>query len=103
MMDYTDKNNKNWPNDILNFFDISDFHTEAKNPECKTSICCNQAQSVKSDCRFRLWGCVFFYQLCVFRLGRWWRIKEAKNGLYVIPLKRRSKELTAEQQHNNTQ
>ncbi|XP_051528626.1 U3 small nucleolar RNA-interacting protein 2-like isoform X1 [Myxocyprinus asiaticus] len=26
------------------------------------------------------------------RLGRWWRIKEAKNGLYVIPLKRQTKE-----------
>ncbi|XP_071383110.1 U3 small nucleolar RNA-interacting protein 2 isoform X1 [Centroberyx affinis] len=24
------------------------------------------------------------------RLGRWWRLKEAKNGLYVIPLKRKS-------------
>ncbi|XP_074533771.1 U3 small nucleolar RNA-interacting protein 2 isoform X2 [Halichoeres trimaculatus] len=23
------------------------------------------------------------------RLGRWWRIKEAKNGIYVIPLKRK--------------
>ncbi|XP_063797434.1 U3 small nucleolar RNA-interacting protein 2 isoform X1 [Pseudophryne corroboree] len=23
------------------------------------------------------------------RLGRWWRLKEAKNGLYIIPLKRR--------------
>ncbi|KAM3877689.1 U3 small nucleolar RNA-interacting protein 2 [Diretmus argenteus] len=23
------------------------------------------------------------------RLGRWWRLKEAKNGLYVIPLKRK--------------
>ncbi|GAA6083261.1 U3 small nucleolar RNA-interacting protein 2 isoform X1 [Tachysurus ichikawai] len=31
------------------------------------------------------------------RLGRWWRIKEAKNGLYIIPLKRQSKETTAEQ------
>ncbi|XP_056324273.1 U3 small nucleolar RNA-interacting protein 2 isoform X1 [Danio aesculapii] len=26
------------------------------------------------------------------RLGRWWRIKEAKNGLYIIPLKRQAKE-----------
>ncbi|XP_056590941.1 U3 small nucleolar RNA-interacting protein 2 [Triplophysa dalaica] len=26
------------------------------------------------------------------RLGRWWRIKEAKNGLYIIPLKRQTKE-----------
>ncbi|XP_039530036.1 U3 small nucleolar RNA-interacting protein 2 isoform X1 [Pimephales promelas] len=26
------------------------------------------------------------------RLGRWWRIKEAKNGLYIIPLKRQVKE-----------
>uniref|UniRef100_H2T4F1 U3 small nucleolar RNA-interacting protein 2 n=1 Tax=Takifugu rubripes TaxID=31033 RepID=H2T4F1_TAKRU len=24
------------------------------------------------------------------RLGRWWRIKEAKNGIYIIPLKRRA-------------
>ncbi|KAM4612649.1 U3 small nucleolar RNA-interacting protein 2 isoform 2-T2 [Polymixia lowei] len=24
------------------------------------------------------------------RLGRWWRLKEAKNGLYIIPLKRQS-------------
>ncbi|KAA8593377.1 hypothetical protein FQN60_009493 [Etheostoma spectabile] len=24
------------------------------------------------------------------RLGRWWRLKEAKNGIYVIPLKRKS-------------
>uniref|UniRef100_A0A667X004 U3 small nucleolar RNA-interacting protein 2 n=1 Tax=Myripristis murdjan TaxID=586833 RepID=A0A667X004_9TELE len=24
------------------------------------------------------------------RLGRWWRLKEAKNGLYIIPLKRKS-------------
>lgn len=47
---------------------------------------------------FFLTSCV----LCVFRLGRWWRIKEAKNGLYIIPLKRRRKESTAEQQHNNT-
>ncbi|KAF7664663.1 hypothetical protein LDENG_00170090 [Lucifuga dentata] len=26
------------------------------------------------------------------RLGRWWRLKEAKNGLYVIPLKRKPQE-----------
>ncbi|XP_066528195.1 U3 small nucleolar RNA-interacting protein 2 [Hoplias malabaricus] len=31
------------------------------------------------------------------RLGRWWRIKEAKNGLYIIPLKRQSKENDTEQ------
>ncbi|XP_070700681.1 U3 small nucleolar RNA-interacting protein 2 isoform X1 [Pempheris klunzingeri] len=24
------------------------------------------------------------------RLGRWWRIKEAKNGIYIIPLKRKN-------------
>ncbi|XP_030633350.1 U3 small nucleolar RNA-interacting protein 2 [Chanos chanos] len=24
------------------------------------------------------------------RLGRWWRLKEAKNGLYIIPLKRKT-------------
>ncbi|KAG7494377.1 U3 small nucleolar RNA-interacting protein 2 isoform X1 [Solea senegalensis] len=24
------------------------------------------------------------------RLGRWWRLKEAKNGIYIIPLKRKS-------------
>ncbi|TRY94888.1 hypothetical protein DNTS_032989 [Danionella cerebrum] len=29
------------------------------------------------------------------RLGRWWRIKEAKNGLYIIPLKRGEKEQEA--------
>uniref|UniRef100_A0A8C1Z8H3 U3 small nucleolar RNA-interacting protein 2 n=1 Tax=Cyprinus carpio TaxID=7962 RepID=A0A8C1Z8H3_CYPCA len=27
------------------------------------------------------------------RLGRWWRIKEARNGIYVIPLKRQAQEL----------
>ncbi|XP_012680297.2 U3 small nucleolar RNA-interacting protein 2 isoform X2 [Clupea harengus] len=27
------------------------------------------------------------------RLGRWWRVKEAKNGLYIIPLKRKDPEL----------
>ncbi|XP_035615945.1 U3 small nucleolar RNA-interacting protein 2 [Oncorhynchus keta] len=26
------------------------------------------------------------------RLGRWWRLKEAKNGLYIIPLKRQQPE-----------
>nr|XP_006630762.1 PREDICTED: U3 small nucleolar RNA-interacting protein 2 [Lepisosteus oculatus] len=26
------------------------------------------------------------------RLGRWWRIKEAKNGIYIIPLKKKSSE-----------
>lgn len=26
------------------------------------------------------------------RLGRWWRIKEAKNGLYIIPLKKQNSE-----------
>ncbi|KAL1265991.1 hypothetical protein QQF64_004018 [Cirrhinus molitorella] len=26
------------------------------------------------------------------RLGRWWRIKEARNGLYIIPLKRKVQE-----------
>ncbi|XP_073682241.1 U3 small nucleolar RNA-interacting protein 2 isoform X1 [Garra rufa] len=26
------------------------------------------------------------------RLGRWWRIKEARNGLYIIPLKRQAQE-----------
>lgn len=26
------------------------------------------------------------------RLGRWWRMKEAKNGLYIIPLKRQNPE-----------
>ncbi|MBN3302111.1 U3IP2 protein, partial [Amia calva] len=26
------------------------------------------------------------------RLGRWWRIKEAKNGLYIIPLKKKTLE-----------
>uniref|UniRef100_A0A8C1Z831 U3 small nucleolar RNA-interacting protein 2 n=1 Tax=Cyprinus carpio TaxID=7962 RepID=A0A8C1Z831_CYPCA len=26
------------------------------------------------------------------RLGRWWRIKEARNGIYVIPLKRQAQE-----------
>ncbi|XP_062842229.1 U3 small nucleolar RNA-interacting protein 2 isoform X2 [Trichomycterus rosablanca] len=31
------------------------------------------------------------------RLGRWWRIKEAKNGLYIIPLKRQNKETNVEQ------
>lgn len=25
----------------------------------------------------------------LFRLGRWWRLKEAKNGIYIIPLKRK--------------
>lgn len=29
------------------------------------------------------------------RLGRWWRMKEAKNGLYIIPLKRKDPELIA--------
>lgn len=29
------------------------------------------------------------------RLGRWWRLKEAKNGLYIIPLKRKDPELIA--------
>ncbi|KAJ8259793.1 hypothetical protein GJAV_G00173520 [Gymnothorax javanicus] len=29
------------------------------------------------------------------RLGRWWRIKEAKNGLYIIPLKMRDAEQEA--------
>ncbi|KAF7693446.1 hypothetical protein HF521_008762 [Silurus meridionalis] len=37
------------------------------------------------------------------RLGRWWRIKEAKNGLYIIPLKRLNKDsTTVEQEHVNT-
>ncbi|XP_076124489.1 U3 small nucleolar RNA-interacting protein 2 isoform X1 [Alosa pseudoharengus] len=27
------------------------------------------------------------------RLGRWWRVKEAKNGLYIIPLKRKAPEV----------
>ncbi|XP_063072461.1 U3 small nucleolar RNA-interacting protein 2 isoform X2 [Engraulis encrasicolus] len=27
------------------------------------------------------------------RLGRWWRLKEAKNGLYIIPLKRKDPEV----------
>ncbi|KAL7843686.1 hypothetical protein AOLI_G00251980 [Acnodon oligacanthus] len=31
------------------------------------------------------------------RLGRWWRIKEAKNGLYIIPLKRQNTEQEVEQ------
>uniref|UniRef100_A0A8C1EAF2 U3 small nucleolar RNA-interacting protein 2 n=2 Tax=Cyprinus carpio TaxID=7962 RepID=A0A8C1EAF2_CYPCA len=26
------------------------------------------------------------------RLGRWWRIKEARNGIYIIPLKRQAQE-----------
>ncbi|XP_076012911.1 U3 small nucleolar RNA-interacting protein 2 isoform X2 [Genypterus blacodes] len=26
------------------------------------------------------------------RLGRWWRLKEAKNGIYIIPLKRKPQE-----------
>uniref|UniRef100_A0A8C7TWR2 U3 small nucleolar RNA-interacting protein 2 n=1 Tax=Oncorhynchus mykiss TaxID=8022 RepID=A0A8C7TWR2_ONCMY len=30
------------------------------------------------------------------RLGRWWRLKEAKNGLYIIPLKRRQEEVNGE-------
>ncbi|XP_076860865.1 U3 small nucleolar RNA-interacting protein 2 isoform X2 [Brachyhypopomus gauderio] len=36
------------------------------------------------------------------RLGRWCRIKDAKNGLYIIPLKRQSKEAEAQQQHTHT-
>uniref|UniRef100_A0A672LKT3 U3 small nucleolar RNA-interacting protein 2 n=1 Tax=Sinocyclocheilus grahami TaxID=75366 RepID=A0A672LKT3_SINGR len=28
------------------------------------------------------------------RLGRWWRIKEARNGIYIIPLKRQAQEPT---------
>ncbi|XP_062324596.1 U3 small nucleolar RNA-interacting protein 2 isoform X1 [Osmerus eperlanus] len=30
------------------------------------------------------------------RLGRWWRMKEAKNGLYIIPLKRQNPEQEVE-------
>ncbi|KAM6980715.1 U3 small nucleolar RNA-interacting protein 2 [Aplochiton taeniatus] len=33
------------------------------------------------------------------RLGRWWRLKEAKNGIYIIPLKRQN----IEQEVNNGQ
>ncbi|XP_043108401.1 U3 small nucleolar RNA-interacting protein 2 isoform X2 [Puntigrus tetrazona] len=29
------------------------------------------------------------------RLGRWWRIKEARNGLYIIPLKKQAQEQEA--------
>uniref|UniRef100_A0A0E9WIT9 Uncharacterized protein n=1 Tax=Anguilla anguilla TaxID=7936 RepID=A0A0E9WIT9_ANGAN len=29
------------------------------------------------------------------RLGRWWRIKDAKNGLYIIPLKKRDSDQEA--------
>ncbi|XP_026868287.2 U3 small nucleolar RNA-interacting protein 2 [Electrophorus electricus] len=31
------------------------------------------------------------------RLGRWWRVKDAKNGLYIIPLKRQNREAETEQ------
>lgn len=36
---------------------------------------------------------IFILVCSVFvRMGRWWRIKEAKNGLYIIPLKRKPEE-----------
>lgn len=42
-----------------------------------------------------MWGLLFDVCVCVpkIRLGRWWRLKEAKNGLYIIPLKRKDPEV----------
>uniref|UniRef100_A0A8B9H4D9 U3 small nucleolar RNA-interacting protein 2 n=1 Tax=Astyanax mexicanus TaxID=7994 RepID=A0A8B9H4D9_ASTMX len=37
------------------------------------------------------------------RLGRWWRIKEAKNGLYIIPLKRKNKEQMVDNSKTQTE
>lgn len=44
---------------------------------------------------------VFVKAVVVFRLGRWWRLKEAKNGLYIIPLKRQQPEQEEVNGENN--